>query len=417
MKTRANGTTGLLPTGLGDVLPPMAEQRVACGDRLLALLAAHGYDLVEPPLLDFAENLAGVELDARAFRLSDPVSGKMLVIRADITPQIGRIAQSRLQAAPRPLRLSYGGTVIRVKGSQVSPERQFTQIGAELIGESSPEADVEMIRLAVLGLTKLGISKITCDFTLPRLVPELLAHFADALDEGVRQALLAALRHKDSGQIRDVLIDAHPIPPIDAKTAAARQELADIFAVFFTATGPIIEGIARLARLKPHYAEILSPYLQVLQRLTPEVTRLLPDLSLTLDPLESRGFDYHSELQFNLFAEGVQGEIASGGRYFVGRHSDLPGDSAGEPAIGITWYLEKIWPLLPKSAAKNRVYLPPFTDWDIQESLQNQGYVTINGLPSLAKPEHTLSPQQLKQEAQRLLCQFIYQDGKLHPIN
>ena len=142
----------LLPAGLRDVLPNDAAFEAEMVERLVAFLAARGYDRVKPPLIEFEDGLlsgAGVAVAPQTFRLMDPVSQRMMGLRADITPQIARIAGSRLALAPRPLRLSYAGEVLRVRGSQLRPERQIVQVGAELIGSAAPTADAEIIVMAV----------------------------------------------------------------------------------------------------------------------------------------------------------------------------------------------------------------------------------------------------------------------------
>jgi ATP phosphoribosyltransferase regulatory subunit len=128
---------GLLPQGLRDLLPPDASFEAAAVERLLAAFAARGYERVKPPLIEFEDDFlkaAGVDVARQTFRLMDPQSHRMLALRSDITPQVARIAATRLKEAPRPLRLSYAGQVLQVSGSQLRPERQFGQAGVELIG-------------------------------------------------------------------------------------------------------------------------------------------------------------------------------------------------------------------------------------------------------------------------------------------
>ena len=128
---------GLLPTGLQDGLAPAAAHEARVIEGLLSGFAAYGYERVKPPLIEFEEGLLagpGAALAPQLFRLMDPVSQRMMAIRADMTPQIGRIASTRLTGLARPLRLCYAGQVLRVKGNQLRPERQFAQAGAELIG-------------------------------------------------------------------------------------------------------------------------------------------------------------------------------------------------------------------------------------------------------------------------------------------
>src|SRR4051795_11441071 len=137
----------LLPAGLYDLLPPEAEIEAEVTGKLIGVLASHGYERVKPPLVEFEETLlsgAGAAMASDTFRTMDPVSHRMIGMRADMTPQVARIAGTRLLHRPRPLRLSYAGQVLRVKGSEMRPERQTGQAGAELIGAGGPEADVEV---------------------------------------------------------------------------------------------------------------------------------------------------------------------------------------------------------------------------------------------------------------------------------
>src|SRR5690606_22782545 len=137
----------LLPAGLRDILPPDAAFEAAAVGRVMACFAAHGYEQVKPPLIEFEDGLLagpGAALAAETFRLMDPVSQRMMGVRADMTLQVARIAASRLRNLPRPLRLSYAGQVLRVAGSQLRPERQFGQAGVELIGAASAAADAEV---------------------------------------------------------------------------------------------------------------------------------------------------------------------------------------------------------------------------------------------------------------------------------
>ena len=141
----------LLPAGLQDLLPPAAAFEAASVARLLASFEAQGYQQVKPPLIEFEEALlsgTGAALTAQTFRLMDPVSQRMMGLRADITPQVVRLAASRLGRMRRgPLRLCYAGQVLRVRGSQLRPERQFTQVGLELIECCRrPAADAEADR-------------------------------------------------------------------------------------------------------------------------------------------------------------------------------------------------------------------------------------------------------------------------------
>lgn len=128
-------TKALLPAGLRDLLPPAAAFEASVVDRLVSHFAGFGYERVKPPLIEFEESLlagTGAATAMQTFRVMDPMSQRMLGLRADITIQVARIATTRLKNAPRPLRLSYAGQILRVRGSQLHPERQFSQCGIEL---------------------------------------------------------------------------------------------------------------------------------------------------------------------------------------------------------------------------------------------------------------------------------------------
>src|SRR5690349_2956773 len=195
----------LLPVGLRDLLPPQAAWEAAVVERLMAALAGFGYERIKAPLIEFEESLlsgAGAAMAKETFRLMDPISQRMIGVRADMTPQIARIATTRLRKAPRPLRLCYAGQVLRVKGGQLRPERQVGQVGAELIGSAEVAADVEAVALAAEALGAAGVAGLSADLSLPTLVPALCA--ALGLDAATTEALRGALDHKDAAAVSAV---------------------------------------------------------------------------------------------------------------------------------------------------------------------------------------------------------------------
>ncbi|MBD3661780.1 MAG: ATP phosphoribosyltransferase regulatory subunit, partial [Arenibacter algicola] len=164
------GDQALLPAGTQAGLPPEAEAEARTAEALVSRFDAWGYRRVKPPLLEFEENLlfgTGQAMAEQAFRVQDPVSQRMMALRPDQTLQVARIAHSRLIHSPRPLRLAYSGQVVRVKGSQLRPERQIAQVGAELIGATGPPADVEVIVMAVEALEAVGVQGLSLHLRLP----------------------------------------------------------------------------------------------------------------------------------------------------------------------------------------------------------------------------------------------------------
>ncbi len=228
----------LLPAGFMDVLPPFAAFEARTVERLIAHFATYGYERVKPPLVEFEETMlagSGAALAAETFRLMDPVSRRMLALRPDMTMQVARIASSRLAHWPRPLRLGYAGQVVRVRGSQLRPERQFGQVGAEIVGSESAAADVEMIVMATSALAEMGVAGLTVDLGMPNLVPAILAS-SSARDEPDGARLRLALDRKDAAAI-------------DAMAPALGQGTAKLLSTLVTSSGRAEPALATLSKL------------------------------------------------------------------------------------------------------------------------------------------------------------------------
>ena len=205
-------SAALLPSGLRDTLPPEAEHEAEVTASLLATFRQSGYRQVSPPLVEFEASLltgAGAAMTDKTFRLVDPASQRTLAVRADMTPQISRIAATRLSRWPRPLRLSYNGTVLRVTGDQLRPDRQFRQAGLELIGSDSDAADAEAIVISAEALTALGVQGLTVDLSLPLLAPAILPALSQ--DGALSGELREALNRKDQASIERLTGDAAPL--------------------------------------------------------------------------------------------------------------------------------------------------------------------------------------------------------------
>ena len=348
----------LLPAGLYDLLPAEAQIEAEVTAELMRVLASHGYERVKPPLVEFEETLlsgAGTAMASDKFRIMDPISHRMIGVRADMTPQVARIAATRLSHKPRPLRLSYAGQVLRVKASQMRPERQIGQAGAELIGAGEPEADVEAIAVAGEALLTVGVPHLSVDVTLPTLVPAI----ADAHGiEGDRAITLrAALDRKD-------------IAAVAARAGAAGELLAQLVAAAgpADATRAVLEGLS----LPPRARQECDRLRAVLDGLK----AAMPALKVTVDPVENRGFEYHTGISFTFFARvdpehGPLGELGRGGRYEAGD----PG--APEPATGFTLYTDTILRTLPDASPRRRVLIPPTAARDTAAALREDGWVTV----------------------------------------
>lgn len=369
----------LLPLGLRDLLPPDAAAEARVVGRMMAVLESHGYQRVKPPLVEFEESLlsgTGAAMAQETFRLMDPVSQRMIGLRADMTPQVARIAATRLRKAPRPLRLSYAGQVLRVKGGQLRPERQIGQVGAELIGADGAAADVEVIALAAETLAGLGIAGLSVDLTLPRLVPAICEGLGVAREQG--EAIRAGLDHKDAARLAEIGGAAAPL-----------------LGKLLGAAGPAKTALAALAPLA------MPPAAAAERTRLGEVVALLatvqPDLKLTVDPVENRGFEYHTGISFSFFARSGRAELGRGGRY-------IADNGTPEPATGFTLYTDTILGVVPEPAPPRRLYLPAGTPLASGCARRAEGWVTIAGLAPVAD---------VAREAQRLDCGHALIDGKI----
>ena len=370
----------LLPAGLRDVLPPDAAFAAGVVAKLMACFDSHGYEQVDPPLVEFEDSLlsgAGAATASQTFRLMDPVSQHMMGLRADMTVQVARIATSRLVNSPRPLRLCYAGQVLCVKGTQLRPERQFAQAGVELIGSDSAAADAEIVTLGVEALQTAGIAGLSVDLTMPTLVPAVCAAFSFTTDAIAR--IRAALNRKDAAGV--AAMAGHGAPQLLGLLRAA---------------GPAESALDALARI-----ELPDTASRERKRLLEGAARIraaMPKLAVTIDAVEHRGFEYHSGMSFTLFAAGTRGEIGRGGRYVAGAAQN----GSGEAATGCTLFLDAVLDALPRPEPRARLFVPAGTAPEAAAKLRAEGWVTICGLEE-AEPLN---------EARRLRCTHAFVSGK-----
>ncbi len=367
-------TKPLLPEGLRDLLPPDAGFESDAVDRLKLTFQANGYELVKPPLAEFEETLlsgVGTTMGARIFRMLDPVSHRTLGIRADITTQVARIAATRLAKNPRPLRVMYAGQVLRVRGTHLEPERQFSQAGIELIGAPEGAADAEVIVIVAEALAALGVAGVSIDLALPTLVPSILSS-ANVPEKNI-DPLRAALDHKDVAEIKALGADA-----------------GDMLTALVAASGPYTEAIGRLSNINlPRCAGLEW---QGLVSVAEAVRAASPDLSLTVDAVENRGFEYHCGVTFSVFAQGAQRELGRGGRYTLSHNDGV------EPATGATLLVDALLGVMPIRALAKRMYVPFSTPRTVVSEWQGKGWSVLAGL---GKSDDDVA------EAQRLKCSHI----------
>ena len=370
----------LLPEGLRDTLPPDAAFESDAIEGLKRTFAANGYAHVKPPLAEFEETLlsgVGTSMGERIFRMLDPVSHRTLGIRADITTQVARIGATRLANSPRPLRLMYAGQVLRVRGSHLQPERQFSQAGLELIGAQEVSADAEIIVVMAEALAALGIAGVSVDLALPTLVPSILT--ATQYPEKDLEVLRAALDHKDIAEIKKLGADA-----------------GDLLTSLVSASGPFEDAVAVLSSLQlPEQSRVEW---QSLVSVAEAVRIASPELSLTVDLVENRGFEYHKGVTFSVFAQSSQRELGRGGRY------QLVHTNNSEPAVGASLLVDALIDAMPKKQSQKCIYIPFSTPRTAVVDLQNQGWSVVSGLKPVE--DDTV-------EAQRLACTHVFTNSKV----
>ncbi|MEY3905533.1 MAG: hypothetical protein RIR59_356 [Pseudomonadota bacterium] len=352
-------TTALLPTGFRDRLPPEADASARLVRAILDTVAAYGYERVQTPLAEFEASLTGAlgTSSRDLLRFVDPVSGETMAVRSDITGQIGRIARGQMGHHPRPLRLSYGGPVVKLRASQLRPEREMLQVGAELIGLESLAAVTEIVTVAIESLKTAGARDLTLDLTLPDLIDTLLPG-------------------EDTTDLKAQL---------DAKDAAA---VPDRFRPLIAAAGPYADAAARLRAFDG--ADGLADRLNALDAL---VAALPGDVRVTLDPTERHGFEYQSWFGFSLFSAHTLGEIARGGSYRLG----------DEPAVGFSAYIDPLIDAGLAQGERRRLFLPLGTLPQKAAKLRAEGWVTVAALSE-------------EDSAEAQICTHILSNGRPVPI-
>ena len=312
-----------LPAGVRDFLPRAAARRRAIAERLLASFEAWGYARIITPVFECADVLErglGGDGRAQAIRFVEPGSGEVVALRPDFTPQVARLAATRLADTGGPLRLSYEGAVNRMSGRALAP-REILQAGIELIGADGVDADAEAIALAATALAATGLppAEIQLDLGHVAFAAEALA----AADDAHRDDVATALARKDRGAI--VRAAAGESPEVAARLVA----LVGLW-------GAIDDVIAR-ARAVPWSAPTAAA-LDHLAAVAERVRELAPAARLSLDLGLQRGFEYYTGVRFAGYARGAADAVVRGGRYdgLIARYGRATG------AIGFAVDIEAI---------------------------------------------------------------------------
>ena len=349
----------LLPEYIEDVLPAEAARIETLRRRLLDLFKVHGYQYVIPPMLEYMESLitgVGHDLDLATFKVVDQLTGRLMGVRADMTPQAARI-DAHLLNNQGITRLCYAGSVLRTKPDGLALTREPLQLGAELYGHASVAGDIEIQCLLIKALQAIGISEVHMDFSHVNVFGSLIesSHIAPQLE----QELYAALQSKDQSAVASLSKDLDKV---------TREAL-----IHLTTLNGDKSILAKAAKVLPAISQIQN----ALNDLT-QVNAALENLDVTVsfDLSELRGYHYHSGIVFAAYAQGYTGPLALGGRY------DEVGKSFGRarPATGFSLDLRGVVTALPPAMPVMAIFAPADADKDLVikiEALRAEGQVVV----------------------------------------
>ncbi|MGJ0486797.1 MAG: ATP phosphoribosyltransferase regulatory subunit [Methylomicrobium sp.] len=365
----------LLPDGIEEILPADAKHLESLRRRLLDMFACWGYELVIPPFIDFLDSLltgSGHDLELQTFKLTDQISGEMLGVRADMTPQVARIDAHHLKHE-WPTRLCYYGTVLHTRGDPLEKTRSPMQIGAELYGHAGIDSDIEVIRLMLEMLALTGMLNVHLDLGHVGIYRSLSRQAG--LSPTQEGELFNVLQRKARPELSE-LIDSYSLD----------GELKAMFlALPLLNGGPEIIGKAR--QVFAGASSDLKQALADLETIAAKLTNLFPSLPVSFDLAELRGYHYHTGVVFAAFTPEVGREIARGGRY------DNIGSVFGRarPATGFSADLKLLAGLSYANghidAPESKIFAPSLDDASLAEKIRDlraAGNTVIQQLPGQA---------------------------------
>lgn len=345
-----------LPEGIEEILPPAALRLEHMRRDLLDLFHSWGYGLVHPPLIEYLDTLlagTGHDLDVQTFKLVDQLNGRMMGVRADITPQIARIDAHNLPT-DAPQRFCYLGPVLNARGTGDGGRRNPLQLGVELFGHAGVDSDAEVLSLMMATLEKAGIRNFHIDLGHVGIYRALCD--AAGLDKQAESQLFNALQRKACTEVQELL---------------KALELSEQAQGWLSAL-PELNGdesvLAQARELLAGAPQAVAAALDQLEAMAATVRRLRPDHPLYFDLAELRGFHYHSGLVFAAFVPGLGHEVARGGRY------DQVGEAFGRsrPATGFGADLKTLMMLTQASgSAPGGIFAPAGDDAGLAECIQN----------------------------------------------
>lgn len=364
----------LLPEGIEEVLPEDAKHLESLRRTILDMFACWGYELVIPPFIDYLDSLltgSGHDLELQTFKLTDQISGEMLGVRADMTPQVARIDAHNLQHE-WPTRLCYVGTILHTRGDPLEKTRSPMQIGAELYGHSGLESDEEVIRLMLEMLAMAGLQEVHLDLGHVGIYRALSRQAG--LTEVQETALFDVLQRKARPELQELMADLD----IESALKAMFLKLPELNGGKDT----INKAKAVLSGANDQVKQALAD----LEAIADRLTACFPSLPISFDLSELRGYHYHTGVVFAAFVPSVGREIARGGRYdnigaIFGRARSATGFSADLKVLSTlskTTYQGELQAL---------IFAPCADDLELKQKIRDlraQGQAVVQQLPGQA---------------------------------
>lgn len=394
----------LLPDGIEDILPSRAQKVERLRRWLLDLYHTWGYDLVIPPLAEFTESLfsgsgssagsgvgSGVssasDLDLMTFKITDQLSGRMMGVRADITPQVARMDAHSLRRE-NPSRFCYAGQVLYTRPRSALESRSPIQVGVELFGEARLEADCEIIRLLVESLTLAGVDSIHLD----------LGHVS--IYRGIEEALTIDAARKR--ELFDLIQQKDASLPAWVTEHIADSAMADILVALPELCGDA-SVLTRAAEILSDAPAAVGAALADLQAVVKGLQKNCPGLELFLDLGELRAYHYHTGIVFAAYGAGCSVALGHGGRY------DHVGEQFGRarPATGFGLDLGFLTDLVEaQESASTGIYVPALAELSALSSVAAEDIAS-----DLEK-----TVRQLRLAGERVVCGFPGQQADYHEL-
>ncbi len=357
----------LLPEGVEEILPPKAMQLEQLCRTIIDLLSTWGYEFVIPPMIEYLESLltgTGEDLDLKTFKLTDQLSGRLMGIRADMTPQVARI-DAHLLKRDTPTRLCYLGSVLHTRPGKSGETRSPLQLGAELYGHAGVASDIEIVKLMLATLKHVGINQTYIDLGHIGIFRTLSAE--SSLNDEQQAAVFEALQRKAKDELKTLYKEWK----VKDNASKALLDLIDL--------NGDVSVLAEAKKIFKKLSTEVVNYVSEVKALADSI-KDQSDVTINIDLAELRGYHYHTGMVYTAFVQGKGEGIAFGGRY------DDIGSAFGRarPATGFSLDVKSLLKFQStKASVVKRIFAPASNDIALQKEinkLRSSGKIVVQEL-------------------------------------